>query len=73
MPEVSAKPAGSIGGNDLYTIDELKLRLGLSSWAMRRAQRQGLTVYKIARRKFVLGRDYIAYVETTGRPGGPKG
>jgi hypothetical protein len=67
MAAAKAKPPGSIGGSDLYTIDELKHRLGLSSWAMRRAQRQGLTVYKIARTKYVLGRDYIAYVEATGK------
>jgi hypothetical protein len=67
MADTKAKPPGSIGGSDLYTIDELRRRLGLSSWAMRRARRSGLKVYKIARVKYVLGRDYIAYVESTGK------
>ena len=67
MSGVASKPPGSIGASDLYLIDELKRRLGLSSWAMRRAQRRGLRVYKIARRKYVLGKDYIAYVESTGK------
>ncbi len=67
MAATKAKPPGSIGGSDLYTIDELKHRLGLSSWSLRRAQRKGLRVYKIARTKYVLGRDYIAYVESTGK------
>jgi len=66
MVDAKAKPPGSIGGSDLYTIDELKRRLGLSSWAMRTARRRGLKVYKINRIKYVLGRDYIAYVESTG-------
>jgi hypothetical protein len=67
MADAKAKPPGSIGGSDLYTIDELQRRLGISSWSMRRAQRHGLRVYKIARTKYVLGRDYIAYVESTGK------
>ncbi len=68
MPDASRTPPGQIGASDLYTIDELRRRLGLSAWAVRRARRQGLKVYKIARQKYVLGRDYIAYVEAAGTP-----
>jgi hypothetical protein len=58
---------GQIGASDLYTIEEVKRRLGLSSWSMWRARRSGLKVYKISHHRFVLGKDYIAFVENTGQ------
>ncbi len=58
---------GQIGESDLYTIAEIKRRLGLNSWTMWRARRLGLKVYKISRRRYVLGKDFIAFVESTGR------
>lgn len=58
---------GQIGASDLYTVAEVKRRLGLSSWAMWRARRSGLKVYKISHHRYVLGKDYIAFVESTGR------
>lgn len=66
MAKVKEQIPGAIGGSDLYTLSEIKRRLGLSSWAMWRARRDGLRVYKIAQHRYVLGRDYIAYVESTG-------
>ena len=66
-----AKPAvqvpGQIGSSDLYTVDEFKRRLGLNSMAVWRARRKGLRVYKLARQHYILGKDYIAYVETAGK------
>ena len=58
---------GLIGASDLYTIAEVKRRLGLSSWEMWKARRNGLKVYKISRNQYILGKDYIAFVESTGR------
>jgi hypothetical protein len=58
---------GQIGASDLYTITEIKRRLGLNSWTMWKARRRGLKVYKISRRLYVLGKDFIAFVENTGR------
>jgi len=67
MAKEATKIPGQIGASDLYTIAEVKRRLGLSSWAMWRARRSGLKVYKISRHRYVLGKDYIAFVESTGR------
>ena len=67
MANESTRIPGQIGASDLYTIAEVKRRLGLSSWAMWKARRSGLKVYKISRHRFVLGKDYIAFVESTGR------
>jgi hypothetical protein len=67
MTKEATNIPGQIGASDLYTIEEVKRRLGLSSWAMWRARRSGLKVYKISHHRFVLGKDYIAFVESTGR------
>ena len=66
MAKKTTNIPGQIGASDLYTIAEVQRRLGLSSWAMWRARRRGLKVYKISRHRFILGKDYIAYVESTG-------
>ena len=56
---------GSITEKDLYTVQELKKRLGLSSWTLWRARRRGLRTHKVSfRRQLVLGRDFIAYLES---------
>ena len=55
--------AGSISEKDAYTLRELKQRLGLSMWSVWSARRHGLKVRKMGGRKFVLGRDFIAYLE----------
>ena len=67
MARKATQIPGQLGASDLYTIAEVKRRLGLSSWAMWKAQRSGLKVYTISRHRFVLGKDYIAFVESTGR------
>ena len=67
MANAATKTPGQIGASDLYTIEEFKRRLGLSSLAMWKARRRGLKVYKISRQQFVLGKDYIAFVESTGK------
>ena len=67
MAKEATQIPGQIGASDLYTIAEFKRRLGLSSWAMWKARRSGLKVYNISRRRYVLGKDYIAFVESTGR------
>ncbi len=57
------KIAGSISEKDAYTLRELKQRLGLSMWSMWRARRHGLKVRRMGRREFVLGRDFMTYLE----------
>ena len=67
MAKEATRIHGQIGASDLYTIAEVKRRLGVSSWAMWRARRSGLKVYKISSQRYVLGKDYIDFVESTGR------
>ena len=67
MAKTTTQVPGSIGASDLYTIGEFKRRLGLSSFAMWRGRRNGLRVYTLTRRRYVLGKDYIAHVEAAGK------
>jgi hypothetical protein len=58
---------GAIGASDLYTVGEFQRRLGLSSWNLWRAKRNGLKVYRLNGHHYVLGKDYIEYVEEAGK------
>ena len=58
--------SGCISADQLYTLEEIRARLGLGLAALRTARRQGLKVRRIGRRGYVLGRDVMAYVERAG-------
>ncbi len=47
----------------MYPLQEFQERSGLGKAAMREARQKGLTVRKVGRRHFVLGKDFIAYVQ----------
>ena len=55
---------GEIAKGRLYTLDELKQRLGWSTAAMRTARRNGLVVRYSGNRGYVLGDDAIEYIVT---------
>ena len=59
MPGVT----GAIADNELYTLAEIRERLGLGTYALRQARRQGLRVYRIGRRAYVLGFDVLEFVK----------
>jgi len=70
MPSANApldRVPGLITADTLYTLHELKVRLGLGTHAMRSARRSGLKVRYIGRRALVLGRDVIEFVEKHGK------
>lgn len=47
-------------------LDTFKRKAGLSDWALRTARRNGLKVRKCGKRRYVLGRDWIEYLEKQG-------
>jgi hypothetical protein len=57
------KAPGLVSADCLYTLAEVQERLKLGQAAMRQARRAGLRVRKIGRRRYVLGRDLLAYVD----------
>jgi len=58
---------GSIAAGELYTLDEVRARLGIGQTAMRNHRRRGLPVRKIGARRVVLGDELIAWVRSQGR------
>lgn len=62
-----ADEPGYILAEALYTLDEFQRRLRLGEAAMRAARRQGLRVRKVGRRKYVLGRDALQWIEGLDR------
>jgi len=59
----ATKKAGEIQADCLYTLDEIKSRLGLGTAALRTARRQGLIVKRIGRRGYVRGCDLLDWFE----------
>jgi len=57
---------GTIQADELLPLEVVKDRLGLGTWAMRKARQKGLRVRKIGRRGFVLGSDLIHFVRENG-------
>ncbi|MFZ1933322.1 MAG: hypothetical protein WCB27_01345 [Thermoguttaceae bacterium] len=53
--------AGEIHADGMYTLAEIRARLGLGTYALRQARRRGLSVRKIGRRSYVLGKDILAF------------
>lgn len=62
------RPAlGPIEPHILYPLPELQARAGLGNAAMRTARRAGLKVKYAGGRGYVLGLDFIEYVEANGK------
>ena len=53
---------GVIRPDELYTLNELKHRLGITNSTLRAARRGGLRVYYRHKHGYVYGRDWIEYV-----------
>jgi len=58
----SLENRGVIRPDELYTLNELKHRLGITSSTLRAARRGGLRVYYRHKHAYVYGRDWIEYV-----------
>ncbi len=57
---------GVVRPEELYTLNELKLRLGITSATFRSARRGELRVYYRHKHAYVYGRDWIEYVLMSG-------
>jgi hypothetical protein len=54
---------GYVAANEMYTLGEIKQRLGLGAHALRTARRRGLRILHIGRSDFVLGKDLIQFAQ----------
>ena len=58
---------GHVAADEMYTVREIKRRLGLGLHAMRSARKKGLRVLRIGRCDYVLGADLIKFAEQTNQ------
>lgn len=61
--EKSSPSLGAIAADQSYPLPTFMRLTGLSLWAMRQARRKGLKLRTVGRRKFVLGSDWLKYLE----------
>ena len=59
---------GPIEPHLLYPLADLQARSGMGVGALRTARRQGLKVMYTAGRGYVLGKDFIGYIESVAKP-----
>lgn len=52
----------AIRSDEVYSLSEVKKRLGLGTHALRMARMKGLEMRKVGRRKFVLGKHLIEFI-----------
>ena len=67
MATETQNPIGTIEADTLYTIRELKQRLGWGDHAWRTARREGVPVRRIGKRGYVSGRKIIEWIEASGK------
>jgi hypothetical protein len=64
---VATRKSGEINADSLYTLDEIRDRLGLGKSALRTARREGLVIKRIGRRAYVHGGDLIDWFQRSAR------
>lgn len=65
MSAATAPPLGTVTADAIYTLDFIRVHLGLGQSAIREARRKGLPIKYVGRKGFVLGSDLIAFVRDT--------
>ncbi|MGI9458396.1 MAG: hypothetical protein ACR2NF_00215 [Pirellulales bacterium] len=71
MATVQQNSPGTITKDTIYSLPEVKSRLGISDSGLREARRKGLPIHRLGKRGFVSGAELIAFV-TKGDEGDAK-
>ncbi len=51
-----------------YPLETFKAVCGLGTAALREARKNGLPVRRVGLRSYILGKDWLDYLETHGKP-----
>jgi hypothetical protein len=62
-PALSKVELGPIATDKIYPLDVFRRTIGMGSWGVRSLRRAGLPIVKVAGRGFVLGRDFLEFIE----------
>jgi hypothetical protein len=65
--ETASTSIGTIHADAAYSLTDLREKLGIGEWALRKMRRNGLRVRRYGRRSFVFGKDLIAEIERNGK------
>jgi len=57
--------SGVIRADAAYSLAEFKARTGMGRDAMTEARKRGLTVRRSGTRSYILGQDWLAYLESS--------
>jgi hypothetical protein len=58
---------GMIEPDRAYTLSAFKKVSGLGTASLRQARRSGLVVRRVGIRSFIMGRDFISWLERNGK------
>jgi hypothetical protein len=68
QPPPSKLRSGLIRADELYTLPELRRRLGIRQAAWRVLRRKGLPFHQVCKRVPVFGQDFFEFVHKQGQP-----
>ncbi len=57
-----------VRADECYPLQVFKRLTGMGNAAMRESRRRGLVVRKVGLRSYVLGKDWLRFVEEHGKP-----
>jgi len=63
MTTTSNRVPGVIDRDAAYSLAEFRRRTGLGSYAFRQARTAGLRVVEVGRKRYVLGSDWLRFLE----------
>lgn len=66
MATAARKAPGVINSAEAYELREFARRCRLGEFALREARSKGLRVICVGRRRYVLGRDWLDFLEKHG-------
>ncbi|MDA1054535.1 MAG: hypothetical protein O3C40_29225 [Planctomycetota bacterium] len=55
---------GVIRADEAYTVAEFRRRAALGDYAFREVRRAGLRIISIGKKRFILGRDWLEFLNT---------
>lgn len=58
----SPRTPGVIRESESYTVAEFRRRAGLGDFAFREVRRAGLRIIAVGKKRYVLGKDWIAFL-----------
>jgi hypothetical protein len=64
---LNSSPEGVVAPDIAYSLESFKRASGLGTAALREARRTGLVVRRVGVRSFILGRDFLAWLERNGK------